>query len=223
MTEPMSGRWVCRRCYESNDADVTACGRCGLERGADPTQATDAAGTRDEPQPWAAATPAAPQGSPWLALLGRFGWIAVVVIIAAVGIFLNARRDDSGQISNAGNLGVADLRIGDCFTLKDESADTVEEVDAKPCGEAHAYELFHAADMSGGTYPSDADFTAFIDQQCVPQFGTYVGLSYVESQLELGSFTPTTGAWDDGDHNVQCVLYDPSGELLVGSMRNAAR
>jgi hypothetical protein len=183
----MSGRWVCPRCYESNEADATSCSRCQLERGADPSQAAAAVSAVPTPtgQPWA---PVAQQPRPrpaWLALLTRFGWIGAVIVIAGVGLFLNARRDDAGQISTGGTLQVQDLRVGDCFNLKDEAADSVEDVDAKPCTESHKYELYHVAAMGEGDYPANDQLSGFAEQECVGAFTSYVGLGYDTSVLEV--------------------------------------
>lgn len=223
--EPMSGRWVCPRCYESNEADATSCSRCQLERGADPSQALAAASAVPTPtgQPWA---PVAQQPRPrpaWLALLTRFGWIGALIVIAGVGLFLNARRDDAGQISTGGTLQVQDLRVGDCFNLKDEAADSVEDVAAKPCTESHKYELYHVAAMGEGDYPADDELSGFAEQECVAAFTSYVGLGYDTSVLEVVYFTPTSDAWDSGDRSVQCAAYDPSNAAVVGSLQGAAR
>ena len=220
----MSGRWVCPRCYESNEADGTLCARCGLERGADPSQAASSveAGAPSTEQPWA---PVAQQSQrpAWQQLLLRFGWVGVVIAIAVGGVLLNAKRDDSGQISGGGNLQVQDLRIGDCFNLKDESSDNVSDVDAKPCGDAHHYELYHEASLSDGDYPADDQLTSYAEQECVGAFLTYVGTTYQNSTLEVLYFTPTNDAWDGGDRSVQCAAYDPQNEALTGSLKGAKR
>jgi hypothetical protein len=219
--EPMSGRWVCRRCYESNDADATACARCGLERGAEPTDGDAAEGT-SPPAQWA---PVAKQDSrpPWLKLLLRFGWVGVVIVIAVVGILLNARRDDSGQISSGGNLQIQDLRVGDCFNIKDETADSVSDVEAHPCTQAHKYEMYHVADMAAGDYPTDQQMENFAGQECLPAFASYVGTTYDESALNFFYFAPGQDAWDDGDRSVQCAAFDPENAELTSSLKNAAR
>jgi hypothetical protein len=230
--EPMSGRWVCARCYESNEADASACTRCGLARGADPSAAAaDTAFTSEMPSdagnatPWSP-SPVAQQRKPrpaWLALLLRFGWIGVVVVIAVVGAVLNAHRNDAGQISTGGTLQVQDLRIGDCFNLKDEEADSVTDVDAKPCADSHRYELYHVASLEAGDYPSADQLSGFAEQECVGAFADYVGLTYDTSTLEVVYFTPSSDAWDGGDRSVQCAAYDPGNAAVVGSLHGAAR
>jgi hypothetical protein len=159
----------------------------------------------------------------WQQLVGRFWFIGLIVIVAGVGWYLSAKRDDSGQISNSGSLQVADLRAGDCFSLKEEDAQEVGEVDAKRCDETHKYEMFHVADMPDGEYPSDSHMEGFAGQECFPAFAAYVGLAYEDSVLAFIYFTPTGDAWDDGDHSVQCAVYDPGDEQLTASVRDAAR
>ena len=240
--DPMEGRWVCRRCFASNEPSATTCENCGLERGADPNQPAPSgpdavsagagyagAGQPQQPQPqWTPPQPE-PRTSWWQYLL-RFGWVGVVVVVLAVGWYFSARRDNSGQITDGGSLQVTDLLVGDCFTLPDPDAAEVDEVDAKPCTETHEYELFHEGDVAGDEYPSDAAFDAFLTEQCIPAFNSYVGLDYEVSVLDFIYFTPTGEGWDDGDHSVQCAAFDPHDtdpngppDPLTSSLRNAAR
>ena len=241
--EPMEGRWVCRRCFASNEPSATTCENCGLQRGADPNQAappsgTDAvsagagyagAGQPQQPQQWTPPDAQQPKTSWWQYVL-RFGWIGIVVVVLAVGWYFSARRDDSGQITDGGTLQVTDLVVGDCFSLQDPDAAEVEEVDATRCDETHDYELFHVGDVGGSEYPSNDAFDAFLVEQCIPQFSTYVGIDYYSSVLDFIYFTPSEEGWDDGDHSVQCAAFDPNDtdpnlppDPLPASVRNAAR
>ena len=195
--EPMEGRWVCRRCFASNDPGATTCVQCGLERGADPASAapaTDPVTGRPlsvEPQ-WMPAPP--PERPTWLTLVQRFWFIGLIVIVAAVGWYLSARRDDSGQIANSGNMEVQELRVGDCFDLQDEAAAEISEVEAKPCTQAHKYELIHAATMPESEYPSDDAFDAFSEAECIPAFNAYTGIDWNASVLQMLPLTPTEEA-----------------------------
>jgi hypothetical protein len=215
---PIEGRWVCRRCFASNEADAAACAQCGLERGADP----GALDPQDpQAQQWAAPAPA-PTRPAWQQLALRFWWIGLIVVVVAGGWYFSARRDETGQIANSGNLQMNDLRVGDCFDLKDPEAEVVDEVEAKPCTQAHSFEMFHVSTMPDGEYPSDEQFTAWIQQNCLPAFAAYVGRSFEESLLEVLPVTPTEDAWDD-DTRVQCVLAGPENEQLTSSLRGSAR
>jgi hypothetical protein len=232
---PIEGRWVCHRCYASNDAIATACVRCGLERGADPT--TAAAGSTDPGAPdqnaanQSPADPQQPQWTPpppaparpmWMQLGLRFWWVGLIIVVAAGGWYFSARRDDSGQITTAGDLKIGDLRVGDCFNLKDPEADEIEQVDAKPCTQAHQYEMYFVGDMPRGEYPSDDEFAQWIEQNCGLAFESYVGIGFQESVLQVLPVTPTEGLWHD-DRSVQCALLDPADEQLTSTLKSSAR
>ena len=128
----MTERWVCKRCFADNDETNSACQRCGLIRGA---EATDADQARPADGGWRR----------WL----RYWWIPAIVVALAVGYFTNARRGADGGITDGGTLQIADLRVGDCFDLTEATATEISEVDAKPCTDAHEYEMFHITTWTG--------------------------------------------------------------------------
>jgi hypothetical protein len=209
-------RWVCKRCFADNTETDAACARCGLIRGAEATDA-DQAG-------WAAQPSAQPaRAGGWHSWL-RFWWIPAIVIALAVGYFTNARRGDDGGISEGGTLQVQDLRVGDCFVFE-ETEEEFEAVEARPCTEAHRYEIFHIATWTdgGGAYPTDAAWDAFFAEACVPAFEDYVGRSYETSVLAILPFMPVEASWGAGGRAVQCALADPADSDLTESLRNADR
>ena len=214
------GRWVCLRCYESNEADEVSCTRCGLARGAAPTQA---AATDPVNAGAPAAIPATPTKQPstlW-GLVRRFGWVAVVAIVAVGGWWFSAGRGEGGEITRSGKMNVTELRAGDCFDLQDPNADVIDEVDAKVCSEPHHYEMVYVVDMPDGPYPTADAMDEFAYDQCIPAFGSYVGTSYEESVYELTYVTPVEDGWKQGDHAIQCVAYHPDKLELTTSLRGA--
>ena len=180
--------------------------------------AADAAG-------WGAAAPAPPARIPlWRRV--PLGWILVggFVIVGAVGgLIFNASRSPSGEISKAGNLDVADLRVGDCFDLKDPAADEIGEVTALPCTSEHEYELYYVGSMAPGDFPTQDGFGAWLDDNCIPAFETYVGTAYDASDLEIFWLQPTSAAWKDGDRSIQCSVYHPRIHRLTESLKGSAR
>lgn len=208
----MNERWVCRRCFNSNDGDVGACSQCGLARGSEVPAG-------DETPPPAAQTG---RGSSWSGLL-RWAWIPVVIAVVAAGFFFAARRDDGGEIVGAGDMDVTELVAGDCFDLKDPSDEEINDVEAKPCTEPHEFEMFFVGDLPDGDFPEDSVINDFIESECLPAFADYVGLSYEESALDIFPLIPGFEGWNAGDHAVQCALFDPIDEALTESMRDAAR
>lgn len=222
-----SGRWVCRRCFTDNDGTATECANCGLGRWAevpDPgTEATPAAaGTPAAEGAAPAWQPAAPPSEPFWKKLIPFWWVGLIGVFIVAGVLFNARRDDSGAITDAGTLHVSDLRVGDCFNT--DTTGEIGDVDAVPCTEPHVYELFHAFTMTDpGRYPTDAEFTSQTDAACAPAFTAYVGVAYEESALYASSLEPTEEGWNSGDHAVQCMLHEEDESQVSGSQRGSNR
>ena len=118
----------------------------------------------------------------------------------------------------------SDLQVGDCF---DEPAQTAEiqEVQRRPCQDSHDAEVFSVLNHPAGQgdpYPISLTLERFIDEQCLPAFGSYTGTAF-ESQNELtvGWFYPTFESWGSGDREVTCYLVRPDGQQLTGSRRAA--
>jgi len=206
-------RWVCRRCFNSNDGDVGTCTQCGLTRGSE-VPAGEAA------VPAAAAAPSGASRWSWLL---RFWWIGLVMVIAVGGAIFAARRDDAGQIVGGGDLEATELRAGDCFDLRDPNEEEIEDVQAKPCTEVHEFEMYYVGLLPDGEYPDEATFVGFLEEDCLPAFDEFVGISYEESQLDIYWLTPTAEAWDAGGRQLQCAVFHPTNDELTDSMQGFGR
>jgi hypothetical protein len=150
------------------------------------------------------------------------GWLvvgALVVTAAFGGWFLNAGRSSSGAIDKPGDLQASDLRVGDCFDLKDASADEIEDVRAVPCSQAHEFELFYDGTMPDGEYPTEAAFESFVGAACGSAFEAYVGTTFDDSALDAYWLVPTDDSWRSGDRQVQCAAYDPENPRSTGSVK----
>jgi len=211
----MADRWVCRSCWSSNEEQWDKCLRCKVPRGA---QADPLA---------AAGAPAAAQAERplWQRLPMRFAWIGVVAVVGVVGAVTAASRDDSGAIVGAGNLHIADVRVGDCFDLNDGlDVEEVGEIRAIPCDEPHAFEAYFTTDLPDGDYPSQSTLDAATEAACLPSFETFVGSDYETSALYVTSFEPTPDGWDAGDHSILCVISTENAATpLTGSVRDSGR
>ena len=226
-TDPAQGRWVCPRCFESNEADADRCAKCGLERGADPAAATvaspgnqpSAPGTEGaQPAPAAPGsgygTPAPQSGRPgWLHLVLRFWWVGLLVIGGGIAAFNYL----------GGSRSVTDMGVGDCFNVADPNSQFVDDVTLLECTEPHQFEMFFVGDLPDGPFPSGDEVTVWLQANCFPAFADYVGIESQNSQLDLLPITPTEDGWNEGDHSVQCALTDLESPELTGSMKDAAR
>jgi hypothetical protein len=145
---------------------------------------------------------------------------------AAVTQSADASRSATGENGWLGGnphdykLRVVDLRVGDCFDLKDESApDEIEDIKSVPCTTEHEYEVFYVGAMGEGSYPTDNAFGRYVTRNCLPAFGAYIGKAYDDSEFLIYWLAPTDDAWRSGDRTVQCAAYYPYLEPLTRSLR----
>ena len=141
-------------------------------------------------------------------------------------IALGTSSDDSYSApdpvssSNSGPTTYVDeLTVGECF---DEGSEE-DEVVRQPCPDAHDGEVVAIVSLPGTTYPGDSAINKAADRACAPPFGTYVGKSRDQSELYLDWWTPSKGAWDDGDHRVLCAAFGPDDDKLTGTVKNSHR
>jgi hypothetical protein len=219
------------------------------DRGVDPDgPVTDAASTPTDgsasiadwtPPPWTAGSDAH-----WRIPAGLLIAVALVLVSAVAGWYLYASRSATGEpevapaeptqvrtgvatgeIDLSGNphdykLRVVDLRVGDCFDLKEEvSADEIEDVKAVPCTTEHEFEVFYVGAMGEGSYPTDDAFGTYVTQNCNPAFRAYIGKAYENSDLLIYWLVPTDDAWRSGDRTVQCAAYHSLIYRLTQSLR----
>lgn len=161
----------------------------------------------------------------------RLGALAAAVLAASLvltgcsaleSLFpAGAERDDTGEITDTGELDVFTIAVGDC--LADAPEGEVTSVVAIPCDEPHAYEAYHDFQLEGDEFPG-ADV---VDEQawagCETAFAEFVGLTYDESVLLVTYYTPTEESWNtSGDRVVTCVIGEESGET-TGTLEAAGR
>jgi len=211
----MNERWVCKRCFADNEETDSACLRCGLARGSESTETDQATWASQAGQAQATERPSWQR---WL----RYWWVPVLLVSLVGGYLFSARRGDDGALSAAGNLGVDDLRVGDCFNTAD--AAEIRDVDGLPCTQAHEYEVFHLTTWEGdGTFPPDSQLEAIFLEICEPSFEAYVGEPWLSSTIYGSMISPSDESWSDGDREFTCVLYDPDNTQLTESLRGASR
>ena len=148
-------------------------------------------------------------------------WVVVALTAVAVGLGMLASqtRSSNGEITRSVELSADDLRVGDCFDIKDPTADLVDRVTAQPCTRSHQYELFYVGRLQGTSYPSDGEWDALFDANCPEPFGTYVGTPYADSELEIFWLGPDKQGWFAGDRSIQCSVFDPKNKRLTKSLK----
>jgi hypothetical protein len=174
-----------------------------------------------------AAYPAAETAAPkpiWQRIpIGLVIFVLLVGAGAIGGLISNASRSDTGEIVNDGDMMATDLRVGDCFDVKDPTAEEISDVTARPCTDPHEYELFWTGSMTEGAYPTEAAFRAFMQGNCFDAFGTFVGKPYEDSVLDIYWLYPLEDGWGEGDRSIQCAAYHPTKNRLTTSLKASAQ
>lgn len=163
----------------------------------------------------------------WLTALGA------VFLIVALGSACsssestqdNSTRDDSGDITEGGDVGVFALEVGDCFDQPPDG--NIAEVAAVPCDQAHDLEVYAKFDMEGGDdapYPGDAAVQTASEDCIGSLFEDYVGLDYQSSRYGVFPITPTQQTWESDlhDREIICTANTVDGSQLTGSIQGTA-
>ncbi len=104
------------------------------------------------------------------------------------------------------------LSVGDCFN--DGESQSVQDVQQVDCAAAHDYEVYEAFDIPGDDYPGDEAVDEAATNGCGASFATFIGIPYEQSAYDFNHLTPTADSWTKGgDHEVLCLVYDPSNKV----------
>ncbi len=115
------------------------------------------------------------------------------------------------------------IELGDCVddpAIIDGS--DVEQSSVVECSVPHYAEAYAQFDLPEGAYPGEDAVTTAAEEGCDTEFTGFVGMDYQESVLEVFYYYPTEDAWDV-DRGVVCIIIDPSGEPITGSLQGANR
>ncbi|MGZ0149204.1 DUF4190 domain-containing protein [Kribbella sp. WER1] len=163
-----------------------------------------------------------PQAGKGMAIAGvvigslvTLGYVALIALAFAFG----SSTDDSGAPSPGSKVYVDELAIGDCF---DETG-VEDEVFRRDCPVEHDGEIVASVTLPPGAYPGDRAIDDAADRACAGPFGSYVGKSRDESELDLAWWTPDKRTWNSGDRRVLCAAYGPGTDKLTGTVKNTHR
>lgn len=213
---PPAGQWL------SPDGQVVTPAPGGA--GADGWPAPGGEGWPAPGGAWPASPPSSSRRTMVVATVG----VVAFLVAAGIGVFLLRDADTGGADATPAQptptsglvVGASSLAAGDCLILPSE--DQFDDVRRLDCTEPHDGEVVFVGAHPGSSYPPEEDFSSYVEAQCLPAFAEYTGSDY-ESQevLEVGWFTPTERAWDDGDREVTCYLTPVDGARTSQSYRGA--
>ncbi|MBH0055109.1 MULTISPECIES: septum formation family protein [unclassified Salinibacterium] len=113
------------------------------------------------------------------------------------------------------------LVIGDC-EVGNQDGGEVSSTKTIDCAEPHDAEVYAASYMADGDFPGDSAIEDQATADCYAEFGTFIGAEYEDSVYDFSWYYPTEGSWSEGDREILCLVYDPSGDQISGSLAGAA-
>ena len=129
---------------------------------------------------------------------------------AGISAIDNTTRDNSGQITAAGDLGVFVTKVGDCLNGITKSKLEVDVVKGVPCTEAHHWQVIHKGNLDFNEY-SEIAVSQGVDAICNPVFDNLSNSISEQKFLEYQnaktqSLFPTAESWAHEDRVVDCLV-----------------
>lgn len=148
------------------------------------------------------------------------------VLFASVLTLAGCNKKEAVASAEEQSHDVFALKIGECFndekpTSDSDESTSVSTVPLIECQQPHDNEVFANHDLTGSTFPSDAEMESQATSLCRSSFDGYVGKPYDDSVLSVGWITPTAESWSKQDRTVNCILYQDDTKI-TGSKRGAA-
>jgi hypothetical protein len=159
------------------------------------------------------------------------GWLPVALFTLTVGLVScsnepEATRDETGAVASEGALDAFEIAVGDCIVDEAAASEEVVEVSsvtAVPCSRPHDAEAYSAFDLPDGDFPGDEEVAAAGDERCLEDFESFIGTPFEESRYDIFTIHPSEQTWNEmDDREVVCLVIDPEGGKLEGSLRGAA-
>lgn len=142
-------------------------------------------------------------------------WVVLVIVVVAV---TEADRDESGSITNSGELSVEDLEVGDCLNnlVEDEAVTTV---DAVSCSASHEAEVYASIMVPDGDWPGIEGMSQQATNRCADDLAENFPKVYEDRTVEIFFFAPNSASWRFGDREITCVAQYTDGPR-TGSLRD---
>jgi hypothetical protein len=135
-------------------------------------------------------------------------------------------RDEAGVIVDAGEVGAFRMRLADCILAIPPDGE-FDSVDAVPCSQPHAAEVYAAFTLLGdedAAWPGATSVNADANDGCYGRFTSFVGLSYEQSTYGFFSITPTQQSWEGlDDREILCLVAPMDQSLSTGSAEGTAK
>ena len=157
--------------------------------------------------------------------LGRYGATALAAVLA---LPLQGGCGYFGDSDEGEGVSVFHIEPGQCFEAQGEVKAQLSELTEHDCDQEHAQESYAVVEyvaegsQTPDTYPGDDALAKFANGACAGEYGKYVGVDYLDSELFYTYLLPSARSWDDDDRSVVCFVTS-AGEPLQGSVKGSKR
>jgi hypothetical protein len=160
------------------------------------------------------------------ALTGRkFAIWGIVLGFLGLAIIGGVFAADSAGLLDDDEASFNEIEVGDCVMLPDDIGGEVRGIELADCADPHDGEVFAIGDLDpegDRAFPGADTVTLEVQTACFDAFEPFVGRGYSESALDVVVFRPLEMSWLF-DTGYVCVVNDPSGASLVGSVKGSGR
>jgi hypothetical protein len=147
----------------------------------------------------------------------RAGWILGIVGLVIGGLLV--------ALSATGALD-DDVEVGMCADVSNLEGE-VSSVPVVDCDEPHDAEVTATGELNpggGGEYPGEGRVRQLVGEECSGQsFSDYVGVAYLDSELDVNFVFPNERNWTEADGSYICFAFLPDGTELTSSVRGSNR
>ena len=141
--------------------------------------------------------------------------VALVALLVVIAVVVTRVVGPSG-------VKYDELRPGDCLEKPGDRFVRAERVD---CAEPHDLEVFALVTDPAprdARYPGPEILEREATVACLPQFQTYVGIPFEQSELRFTGYVPTEKNWEADNRLLVCTLSARTGRL-TGTVKDSRR
>jgi hypothetical protein len=148
--------------------------------------------------------------------------LGIVGLLLGIGFYALAATGSFDEVTT-GSL-ASDLHGGDCVKVPEQGV--VFRLHTQDCAVAHEGEVYLVGELNNvgsGPYPGTADVQETVGRLCASAFESYIGVAYNDSDLDFTFVYPAKSNWNRGDGGYVCIVVDPTGGALTGSVAGSKR
>jgi Domain of unknown function (DUF4190)/Septum formation len=142
------------------------------------------------------------------------------IVLGVLGLLFNAGILAVGISGALKQDSIDNIKVGRCYDSP-ETGSTVSSLKKQDCAKLHDSEAFFVFDVQDGVFPGQDEVMVTVQTRCAEEFEKFVGLSILESELDMFTIAPSKDSWDKSQTGI-CLILD-EGNPVTGSLKGANR